>query len=145
MSLRTFFTKLLGRIGTFDPALMIQEAGEWVGVDCDDTIFAWDMQHFGELKRYRMSDGRELTAVDVLQRIRMRKKVILYTCRLNEDQPEAQRIAAIDQLLVLLKKYRVPYDAIWTKRGKPVCCTIWDNAAWRADNAGTEAMLNGLK
>jgi hypothetical protein len=142
VNLRSFFSKLLRKIPDFDPALMIQEAGRWVWMDWDDTIIDWRVEHFGQLRIYERSG---LNSKRIIEKIHAAgKKVMLFSCRFNHDQPPAQRAAAVAQVYADIKRFNLKIDAIWPY-DKPVCCCGLDNGIWRGDDDGVEAMLDSLK
>lgn len=143
MSLKSFFGKLFRKVGEFNPAQMLQWREESYWVDIDSTVFNWELAAIGQLKTYRVN-GELITAREVLNRLRAKgKKVILFSCRFNKNQPAAQRLAAMEQALYLLKKHNVKFDAIWPY-DKP-WGRGWDDSVFTADDNGTEAMLNSLK
>lgn len=158
MNLWKLVQKLFGRgvkpLADFDPVRMIQERERWWGVDFDGTLVDWSLEHFGQPKVYKLTTGRQFTSIDVLHLLRKKRQIIVYSCRVNASQPEAERAAACSMMTSWLQKHHAPIDAIWGMRfkngiwefcaddvGKPVCAGYWCDLSYRADNAGTEQMI----
>ena len=97
-----------------------------IAVDMDDTLSRYDdwrgVGHFGP------------PIARVLLRLRAEKskgaRVIIHTTRINGSArfPMAWQKRMIERWL---KHYDVPYDSIWTGRGKPVADEYWDDKAYR--------------
>ncbi len=103
-----------------------------IAVDLDGTIIPDDWQgqrHFSE------PSG---VALEVLDRLRKEGYyIIIHTCRVQE--PDEEHIALAEGLSVeeraalvagFLDENEIPYDEIWTKRGKPYADVYVDDKSY---------------
>ena len=101
-----------------------------IAIDLDDTILDFDMNgwledgldYFGEPKK----DARE----SLMWLRKHGHKIIIHTARINNVVHLGYTINQMHQYVFsILHKYRLPYDSIWTGRGKPLADYYWDDRA----------------
>lgn len=84
-------------------------------MDLDDTL-----THFEGWKGYDYIGKPRKEIIDLIRKAKKIKNayIIVYTCRISDVK---QRILSGSVKIVKqwLEKFKIPYDDIWTRRGKP--------------------------
>ena len=62
---------------------------------------------------YEISGPNELVIEALRQLKRQDWRIIVYSCRVNEDWTEQDRRAKVSAMLSALDRYEVPYDSVW--------------------------------
>lgn len=87
----------------------------YIAVDLDDTL-----THFEGWKGYDYIGKPRKEIIDLIRKAKKIKNayIIVYTCRISDVK---QRILSGSVKIVKqwLEKFKIPYDDIWTRRGKP--------------------------
>jgi len=109
-----------------------------IAVDLDGTILDFDMHRWLEEGMDYFGEPKE-NAIKALTRLRkLRYNIIIYTTRINEALHSGYTTEQMRQYVAAaLYIHHIPYDEIWTGRGKPladyyiddrgITFTTWEN------------------
>jgi len=97
-----------------------------IAVDCDGVIHAYSKSWEGGI----LYDEPVKDTKEGIQKLKdAGYHIMIYTTRTNPDYRNEKEPEQIAQLKEYLKKYEIPYDEIWTGKGKPMADMYIDDRA----------------
>lgn len=104
-------------------------------IDLDGTIleFSWDRWEKEGQKYWDVPKDKAVETLHILRA--MGHYLVIYTSRiLTEINPGYTRQELIENVEHALKRYNIPYDEIWTEKGKPIADLYIDDRGYRFEN-----------
>lgn len=96
--------------------------GKMIGIDLDDTLLVGNGQFPGQ------------PFPGVVARVKRLKElgyyILIHTARIND---ECEKIWGPQEPVITaaLNEAGIPFDEIWTGRGKPICCKMADDKSYK--------------
>jgi len=108
-----------------------------LAIDLDGTILEFDWDKW-EKHGQNYWDKPKEGAIEALKRLKEDGHyIVIHTCRVVTDvNPGYTLKELVENVKKILERYDIPYDEIWTGRGKPIAHIYIDDRGYRLSDWG---------